>query len=1101
MPRLTIGKYHTSEDDCIIPAEFRISFDNVDRDQFEGVFGKYRVLYVDYDVNDLFVRVPPESKYLPAASVEIGKIVDYACLLEGGEMEICEHGALRPEDLLKGLRRPATRSAAKTSEASVDVKEAHDIPEPLQYEEYDEIRLTGEDDESVFDEILSGFSEDSTVPEVEAEDFLPDYAEIPVDEFPELTDEDIPVPSGAEDLEDFIPSDELEDEFPDLTDEEIPVPSEAEDLEDFILSDELEDEFPDLTDEELFITADNEDFEHDAGHLEGAVPDFVEEPRIQVVDYAEKIEDIPLSGGESPTFEISDEFEGLEELVEKSDIKSLLEEGEILLSEAEYDVSESKFRSVLEQDPVNYHAITGLVKTLYESGRPEEACEAYMDSVTMVSPGSDLCINAGRAFEALSRIDEACECYRIVLEADPADISIIERYAGLLINAGRYTEAVNILDKSVLDEYGSADMWIKRGDICVLAERTADALESYKTALQKSPENMVAALSMIRLLKENERFREASELLDSFIKIHPDDSHLWFEKGWVSEKSGKNDEALLDYNQAISLDAGCAKAVACKALVLMREKRPEEALECYDLLIRRRPDNPAVHHSRGLVLKVMGRYDEALTSFAEAIKLDPSDTDTMLESADLLLETGRFEDALGYFNKLAEAGILAPEVMKGKGDAYRALGMNEEALDAYEMAVEAGGDISGALEGKAEILFASERYEEAEEAYLSLLEIKPLETGALSGLASLYENTGQPELAISAYDSLLSVSPGDISALHSKLNNLLALERYAESLHVYDSLLVIHPDETGLIAGKAASLARLGKKEEAIVLYSAALEINPGSVEYLLELVTLLSETGRYEECLPYYDRLISIAPGETGFLMSKALALFSLKRYKEAVDVFEEVLLIHPNDPEALLHTGLALIRLGDSRGAMEYYKRSIDIEPDFGEEWARRGIDASYFISWEIERIQKESEASAQMASPAKNSELRSGKKKFKETPQKKKKIPYPEEIPEEGGYEQDIRMPTEEQLNNPDYLYKKGLALTRKGYYRAALKCFDRVESISKDNYEAIFSKGIIYAKNGYYDEAIECFDQVIEMNPSHVKAQKARKMAMMKKKDNS
>ena len=185
-----------------------------------------------------------------------------------------------------------------------------------------------------------------------------------------------------------------------------------------------------------------------------------------------------------------------------------------------------------------------------------------------------------------------------------------------------------------------------------------------------------------------------------------------------------------------------------------------------------------------------------------------------------------------------------------------------------------------------------------------------------------------------------------------------------------------------------------------------------------------------------------------------------------------------------------------------MEYYKRSIDIDPGFGEEWARRGIGASSFISWEIERIQKESEYSAKRAPRPESSKPGPGKRKVKETPRKAEKLPYPEEIPEEeGGYEQGVSRPTEEQLSDPDYLYKKGLTLARKGYYRAALKCFTQVERISKDNYEAIFSKGIIYAKNGYYDEAAECFDRVIVINPSHEKAQKAKKMAMMKKKNKS
>lgn len=1079
VPRLTIGKYRTSKDDCIIPAEFTISFDNVEKGRFDGVFSKYRVLYVDYDENKLSVRVPVEDKFIPAAAAEIEKLIDYACLLEEGGMEICGPAGLKPR--------------------------FDEIPASLPGEEY-----------SGYGESVEEYDQ-----EIGSEDFVPDYAEIPTDlgpefeeslSFDELEDMNadlLPEPDAEEtvpvfdevspdEIPDFagpeefsageLPEEGLNTEFPGLSGEETPVLSETGDAEEIFSSED----FPLI-----------EDLEAEFDHEEVEVPGLDGEPGVEDVISVGDSGELPVPGEESPGFEVTDEFADLEEIVEASGAGALLEEAEGFVFEGRYEDAIYAFRSVLEQDPGNTAALTGMVSVMYESGQPEMACEAFSENEMLLFAGSDLCFTAGRAFEDLGRMDEAAECYKRALEADPDDIGVIERYAVLLTNGGRYEDAVNVLGTSVLEKYGSADLWIRRGDICVMAEKAADALESYEKALEMAPENRTAMLSMLRLLKENERYGEAAGLLDSYLKTHPEDSHLWFEKGWFSEKGGDNEEALLDYDQAVSLDAGCTRAVACKALLLMREKRPDEALECYDLLIERKPDNAAVHHSRGLVLKVLGRYDEALGSFKEAIRLDPSDMDTLIEIAELSLGIGRFEDALGYYKRLIESGVSGADVLTGQGDAYKALGMAAEALDAYENATKAGGDISRALKGKAAILAASGRTDEAEETYNAVLEMIPSDTAVLLGLASLYEDAGRPEQALSAYERLLITNPADASALYGRIRNLEVLGRYSEALPSYDSLLVTHPDRPDLVSGKAFSLAKTGRREEAVILYISALEMEPENTGYLIELVTLLSDLGRYEESLPYYDRLIRLVPGESGFVMSRALALLTLRRYEDAVGGFEDVLLSHPNDTDALLNMGVALLRLGDRRGAMECYKRSIDVDPAFGEEWSRRGIEASSFIEWELERIQKVSESSPgrrRRPQPVKP-EPEAGREMTEEPLHETEILPSGVDSMEKSVYVPDVKMPTKEQLNDPDYLYRKGLGLARKGYYRAALKCFTRVESMTEDSSEAVFSKGIIYAKNGYYREAVECFDRVIEMNPSHEKAQKAKKMAEIKKKKKS
>ena len=1063
VPRLTIGKYITSEDDCIIPAEFKISFDNVEKERFEGVFGKYRILYVDYDANLLSVRLSAENIFIPAAAAEIEKLIDYAHRLEEGDMEVCEPEGISPEQLISGLKRSVSFYAEAApsfgEDSPVEIEGESFILEPS----VEEIHYEGEEDsgageEVFFDEIPPGIIEDEPAGEIESEEFITDYSEIPGDLAGELEEE-----ITVEDLE----GPEIESgEGISFDDIEV---GEAAEFEELVSPEGPEDFDVEISGETCPDT--------------GEVPlEFDELSLGEIHDFDES--GVEIEPGELEEEIHEDEFEEIS--ADEILIPSGSETAEVLPDESFPDFESLEDELVIETDDMGVQGVQDELQDI--------PLDAEIGDIPIPGePEEEL-----PGFETPVEFEETEE---LPVES-PVETMLGE--AEKLMSESRYEDAVDILDRSVLEESGSADLWVRRAEICIMAEQFADAIESYQEALDLSPDNMNVFHPLLQLLKENEEYTRASELLDTYIKRNPEDSHLWFEKGWISEKCGDNGEALMDYDQALSLDLGCTKAIANKAILLMREKRPADALECYDLLIEVKPDNAAVHHSRGLVLKLMERYDEAIDAFEKAISLDPSDTDTLLENAILLLERERYEEALEYYNKLTESGFTGSEVFSGQGDAYKALGMTAEALAAYDSAIEEGGNILGALKGKAEILAASGKSAEAGETYLDILEIDPLDTGVLHALASLYEDAGRPEMALPVYERILSADPDDITALHGRIQNLVRLGRYSEAIPLFDTLIITNPGSSDLISGKARCLAKTGRKEEAIVLYTSALEMDSGNAGYLLELVTLLSDLGRYGESVPYYDRLIRLVPEETGFVMSRALALFTSGRYEDAVSGFEDVLNVQPNDTEALLNMGTALLRLGDRRGAMECYKRSIDIDPAFNEEWSKRGIDASSFIAWEIDRIHKVSESSLRRAPPQVRPPVRREKQATEAENRETvsvEEILLPAEEPEEAavGETAGKKVPTMEQLEDPDYLYKKGLALARKGYFRGALQCFNRVESLTGDCCEAVFSKGIIYAKNGYYTEAIECFEKVLKMTPSHERAQKAIKMVDIRKKN--
>ena len=83
-------------------------------------------------------------------------------------------------------------------------------------------------------------------------------------------------------------------------------------------------------------------------------------------------------------------------------------------------------------------------------------------------------------------------------------------------------------------------------------------------------------------------------------------------------------EALGAYNEALRLDASCARAYLGRGNALYKLQEYDEALVAYQLALRFDPYNAEYHSNKGAALRALGRSAEALAAYKQALQLDPT---------------------------------------------------------------------------------------------------------------------------------------------------------------------------------------------------------------------------------------------------------------------------------------------------------------------------------------------------------------------------------------------------------------------------------------------------------------------------------------------
>ncbi len=192
----------------------------------------------------------------------------------------------------------------------------------------------------------------------------------------------------------------------------------------------------------------------------------------------------------------------------------------------------------------------------------------YRDAITLLTKNLE---TNGENIDALYAISYAYRKYTNLYEAKSAlqDIIKIERTK---------TKKLSTVSKKYLI------------DLCILEVQDSnhnDADDTCKLVIKALPEEISPLIYLAVSYREQERYKEALELLERSLKIK------------------KSEFAL-----------------TCRAEIYHLQKKPTDAIKAFDASVAIDDQSARAHFGKAMVQYELEKYDEALESFAKACKLD-----------------------------------------------------------------------------------------------------------------------------------------------------------------------------------------------------------------------------------------------------------------------------------------------------------------------------------------------------------------------------------------------------------------------------------------------------------------------------------------------
>ena len=148
----------------------------------------------------------------------------------------------------------------------------------------------------------------------------------------------------------------------------------------------------------------------------------------------------------------------------------------------------------------------------------------------------------------------------------------------------------------------------------------AEAEASFRRALSVAPDHLKSLQNLSRVLIEQGRLDESSELLRVAVDLDPTSRLL----GRVFDGQGKVDEAFDAYRHAIVLDDEDEWAMNNLALMYIDRGRYDEAVRALARAVTLRDDVPSFHNNLGIALEHLGRFSSSVDAYRSALLVDPA---------------------------------------------------------------------------------------------------------------------------------------------------------------------------------------------------------------------------------------------------------------------------------------------------------------------------------------------------------------------------------------------------------------------------------------------------------------------------------------------
>jgi putative PEP-CTERM system TPR-repeat lipoprotein len=358
----------------------------------------------------------------------------------------------------------------------------------------------------------------------------------------------------------------------------------------------------------------------------------------------------------------------------------------LALKDGDVDKAIRLYETVLEERPGQMSILENLVKLLLRQGRLADA-RSLLEKKVAADPQAleprvllaDIYLKQRENQKAVTLLLEIQDKY----SDNPlflGNLGHAQMEAGDLTNAVfNLQRLVQRVPRSALAYQMLYQAYDKRGD-------QGEMEKALDRALELDPGDYPSRVRKLKLLIEQAKLDEASQLLGTLQQEYPDNPQLQIEQARLKQAQGEPEEAVRMYQEMVKR-APTPDLVGQLALAQWRAGHPEAGIKTMQDWLKEHPKDQMVRYNLANLYMAAGQNDKASEAFAKVIEAYPTHTVALINLA-LLTREADPDKALAYARLAHSFAPKAPVVQDALAQILLDRGESREAASLLQQAVE-----------------------------------------------------------------------------------------------------------------------------------------------------------------------------------------------------------------------------------------------------------------------------------------------------------------------------------------------------------------------------------------------------------------------------
>ncbi len=360
-------------------------------------------------------------------------------------------------------------------------------------------------------------------------------------------------------------------------------------------------------------------------------------------------------------------------------------------------------------------------------GRFDKAGEALHEMTLLDPSNKELKKTLAQTYARAGKFDEALKVYDDLRDIHPDDLEIQAEVAGLYLARGEYARAAKEFDTLLARDTVSVEVKVHIGEMYfaqmakdstlapvtrrlfeqIAAKHPDDwrsfwflgaigsvthddtlSLRSFRRVTELASWNADAWVYMSGVFLGKNNFSEVAHILESAVKILPDDFRVNFFLGLSYSRLNRNIDAARVLEHARQLNPKDLDAIAQLALVYDAMRRFEDSDALYEEALKIDPENHLVLNNFAYSLADRDlQLERALEMSRKAVDQQPDNASYLDTIGWIYYRLGRYPEAETWTKKAISKGEVNAVVYEHLGDIYFRMNQRDLAIEHWNMAL------------------------------------------------------------------------------------------------------------------------------------------------------------------------------------------------------------------------------------------------------------------------------------------------------------------------------------------------------------------------------------------------------------------------------